>query len=208
MSGSTTYIREGYLRHAETDILNECGIMNAVYRNECAPMRNDYAKTHKRPERPMNHIKNEMSTIEDADKGSATHRAAMENYAKLEQAKARQARGERPPARHPQQGRDNNRKPFNGGRGCGRECFCDDRELHVVLHVTVIVATAAMDAIRTVDVTTTADVITIVDTTRAADATAEGMASGTMPVTLAPWTKAVTGPDLLTRQGRSLVITL
>ena len=43
-------------------------------------------KTHKRPEGPIDHFKSEISTLEDADKGSATHRAAMENYANLEMA--------------------------------------------------------------------------------------------------------------------------
>ena len=74
-----------------------------------------YAKTHKRPGGPMDHFKNEMSIIEDADKGSATHKAAMRNYAKLEKARASQARGERIPTRHPQYGRNNNRQPYNSG---------------------------------------------------------------------------------------------
>ena len=43
--------------------------------------------------------------------------------------------------------------------------------------------------------TTTADVITTMDATRAADATAEGIAVGTVPVMLTPWTKAGIGPD-------------
>ena len=124
-----SYIREGYLRlRHETDISNERGIVKAIYCNECDPMGKDYTKTHKRPEGPMDHFKNEMSTIEDADKSFATHRAAMEKYAKLEQAKARQARGERSPAHHPQPGRYSNRQPFNSGRGRGRERSRDDRD--------------------------------------------------------------------------------
>ena len=124
-----SYIREGCLRlRHETDISNERGIVKAIYCNECDPMGKDYTKTHKRPEGPMDHFKNEMSTIEDADKSFATHRAAMEKYAKLEQAKARQARGERSPAHHPQPGRYSNRQPFNSGRGRGRERSRDDRD--------------------------------------------------------------------------------
>ena len=108
------YIREGCLCH-ETDIPNEHAIMNTLYCNECATIRKNYVKTHKRPEGPLDMFKNEMS------KNSITYRAAMENYAKLEQTRACQARGERAPARHPQHGCDNNRQSFNGGRGRGRE---------------------------------------------------------------------------------------
>ena len=46
------------------------------------------------------------------------------------------------------------------GHGMTRVPVC------VVPHVTIIVATAAVDAIRTVDATTTVDAITTVDATR------------------------------------------
>ena len=86
-------IRVGYLRH-ESDILSEHAIMNALYCNDCAPMRKDCAKMHKRPEGPMDHFMSEMFTIEDADKGLATYNAAMENYMRQEEMQARQARVE------------------------------------------------------------------------------------------------------------------
>ena len=72
------YIRTGYL-HYESDIPNERALMNALCRNECAPLRKDNAKTHKRPEGPMDHFKSEMFTIEDGDQGSATHTVFKEN---------------------------------------------------------------------------------------------------------------------------------
>ena len=43
---------------------------------ECASIHKVYAKTHKRPEGPIDHFKSEMPTLEDADKGSFTHSAA------------------------------------------------------------------------------------------------------------------------------------
>ena len=56
------YITEGYLC-CETNVPNDCAIMNAVYRMECAPIRTEYAKTHKRPEGPIDHFKSEMSPL-------------------------------------------------------------------------------------------------------------------------------------------------
>ena len=107
-----SYITEGYLC-CETNVPNDCAIMNAVYRMECAPIRTEYAKTHKRPEGPISHFRSEISTLEDADKGSVTHSAVMENYARQE-AKAREAGSGKVPARNTKLGRDrcdNNRQP-------------------------------------------------------------------------------------------------
>ena len=56
------YIRTGYLCH-ESNIPNERALMNAIYRNECSPLRKDYARMHKHPEGPIDHFKNEMATI-------------------------------------------------------------------------------------------------------------------------------------------------
>ena len=99
-SGSATSEKDIYVIR-RIHIPNERAIMNALYYNECATMRRDCAKTHKRSEGPIDNFKNEVFTIENADKGSVTYRAVMENYAKLGENRACQARGERTPARHP-----------------------------------------------------------------------------------------------------------
>ena len=94
--------------------------MNALYRMECAPIRKEYAKTHKRPEGPIDNFKSEMSILEDADRGSVTHQADLANYSKQE-AKAREAAGDirALSSRNTNRGRDNNRQPYNRGRGRG-----------------------------------------------------------------------------------------
>ena len=67
------YIKESYLRcDTDMDVPNKRVIMNALYRMECAPIRKKYAKTRKRPEGPIDNFKSEMSTLEDADRGSVT----------------------------------------------------------------------------------------------------------------------------------------
>ena len=122
-----SYIKEGFLR-CETDVPNECAIMNAIYRMGCDPIRKEYTKTHKCPDGPIDHFKSEMSALEDADKGSATHRVAMEKYAKLEKARAVQVMGDRISARNTQHGRDNNCQPYNSGQWRGRDCSRDGRD--------------------------------------------------------------------------------
>ena len=69
--------------------------MNALFRNECATLRKEYAKTYKRPVGPIDSFKSEMFTLEDANRGSVTYLVAMVNYARKEE-KAREARSEIP----------------------------------------------------------------------------------------------------------------
>ena len=69
--------------------------MNALFRNECATLRKEYAKTYKRPVGPIDSFKSEMFTLEDANRGSVTYLVAMVNYARKEE-KAREARDEIP----------------------------------------------------------------------------------------------------------------
>ena len=107
--------------------------MNALFRHECATLRKEYAKTHKRIMGPIDNFKSEMSTIEDTDRGSVTYSAAMATYARQEK-KAREARGEIPAlsSRNTNRRRDNrrgnNRQPYNRGQGRGRDCSRDDHD--------------------------------------------------------------------------------
>ena len=93
-------------------------IMNALFRHECSTLRKEYAKTHKRVVGLIDLFKSDMSTLEDADRGSATYIAAMANYRRQEE-KAREATGEIPAlrSRNTNRGRDtrrgNNRQPYN-----------------------------------------------------------------------------------------------
>ena len=115
------YINKGYLRcDLEMRVPKERAIMNSFFRHECATLRKEYAKTHNRVVGPIDTFKSEMSTLEDADRGSVTYSAAMANFARQEE-KAREARGEIPAlrSRNTNRGRDNrrgnNRQPCSRG---------------------------------------------------------------------------------------------
>ena len=98
------YINKGYLRcDPEMEVPKDCAIMNALFRHECSTFRKEYAKTHKRVVGPIDVFKSDMSTLEDADRGSFTYTATMANYA------SREARGEIPALRlrNTNRGRDN-----------------------------------------------------------------------------------------------------
>ena len=89
------YVNEGYLR-CSPDMVKpgERSIMNALFHNECRPLRTEYAKTHKQVLGPIDVFKSEISTLEDADRGSVTHQAALANYRKQEQRSRQEASGE------------------------------------------------------------------------------------------------------------------
>ena len=68
------YINQDYVRcYTDMDVPKERALMNALYRMECAPIRKEYVKPHKRPEGPIDKFKSKMSTLEDADRGSVAH---------------------------------------------------------------------------------------------------------------------------------------
>ena len=92
------------------EVPKERAIMNALFCHECATLRKEYDKKRKRVVGPIDTFKSEMSTLEDADRGSVTYSAAMANYARQEE-KAREARGEIPElrSRNKNCGRDNRR---------------------------------------------------------------------------------------------------
>ena len=85
------YINKGYLRcDPEMEVSKGRVIMNTLFRHECSTLRKEYAKTHKRVVGPIDVFKSDMSTLEDANRGSATYLAAMANYKRQEE-KAREA---------------------------------------------------------------------------------------------------------------------
>ena len=89
------YVKDGYLRCSkDMKEPGERAIMNALFKNECRPLCLEYAKTHKQIKGPIDTFKSEMSTLEDADKGSATHQAAIANYRRQELEAKRKASGE------------------------------------------------------------------------------------------------------------------
>ena len=87
------YVNEGYLRCSPDMVMpGERSIMNALFKNECRPLRMEYTKTHKQITGPIDVFKSEISTLEDADRGSVTHQTALANYRRQEQ-NAREANG-------------------------------------------------------------------------------------------------------------------